>query len=179
MEPNPSPIKHSFDSPISTEKHINWIKVLAVALGAFLLMVLGSAFGVQYFDFKEKVNDFPISISPTQKVIETDECAITGCNSELCVEKSEAGEVASICVQNKAFDCLSYSQCKRQDDGQCGWTKTPEYLNCLDNITVKNSKIPCESIENCPVPMVECDPANPDTCITADCIRGECVYQNL
>ena len=58
-------------------------------------------------------------------------CVVTGCSSELCVDK----EMASICTYRPEYACYKGEKCERQTDGQCGWTKTPELETCLERMS--------------------------------------------
>lgn len=73
----------------------------------------------------------PLLPSPTKQT--ADNCVITGCSGELCVDKKD-GNVASICIWNDRFACVKYSTCARQKDGKCGWTKTKQYSQCLQKL---------------------------------------------
>jgi hypothetical protein len=58
-------------------------------------------------------------------------CARAGCSSQLCVEASEAGGIASTCEWRDEYACYQAAPCERQADGQCGHTQTPELQRCL------------------------------------------------
>lgn len=62
-------------------------------------------------------------------------CVVGGCSGELCVD-GNLGNVASICIYREEFACYKTAECKRQADGQCGWTQSEELRSCLD--TKKN-----------------------------------------
>ena len=36
----------------------------------------------------------------------------------------------------------------------------------------------CSTTVDCPVTLGECHPSNPESCLTAECISGKCVYSN-
>jgi hypothetical protein len=55
-------------------------------------------------------------------------CRPTGCQDEICSDQY----VSSSCVYNEALVCYRDATCTRQDDGQCGWTMTPELRSCLE-----------------------------------------------
>lgn len=71
---------------------------------------------------------FPTAVPPANG-----DCVKAGCNGELCVEPSRL-EITTPCVYRDEYACLSYSRCERQQDGQCGWTQTPEYSQCLSGL---------------------------------------------
>lgn len=64
--------------------------------------------------------------SPTEK------CVLAGCNSELCLEESEARDRMTACVFSKQYGCLRNAKCERQTNGECGFTQTAELKDCLD-----------------------------------------------
>ena len=64
---------------------------------------------------------------------EGDGCKIGGCNGELCSETDETLE--TICLWQASHACYKLTMCEKQADGQCGWTQTPELLECLPTRT--------------------------------------------
>lgn len=68
----------------------------------------------------------------TPSVIPTKECAIGGCNGELCT-KSGQEDSTSVCVYKPEFDCYKKAACEPQQDGRCGWTITSEVQSCIRN----------------------------------------------
>jgi len=59
------------------------------------------------------------------------DCVPAGCSGQLCMEREDAESRGfSTCEWRPEYECLKYSQCTRQADGTCGWTQTPEYLQC-------------------------------------------------
>ncbi|MBW2971783.1 eight-cysteine-cluster domain-containing protein [Candidatus Woesearchaeota archaeon] len=57
------------------------------------------------------------------------DCTKGGCSGELCRPKS-AEPVATICVYNPEYDCLSMVECGCTD-GKCDWSTSPEYERCV------------------------------------------------
>lgn len=74
-----------------------------------------------------------ITVDDKNKVRE-DNCVIAGCSNELCVDKSIAGDLASICIYSEEFACYTKANttCEMQPDNKCGWTQTPELKSCLN-----------------------------------------------
>ena len=64
--------------------------------------------------------------------VEVAQCHIGGCSGELC--SSEEGMV-SPCVYRPEFARYGSTSavCEPQQDGQCGWTQSPELTTCLQN----------------------------------------------
>lgn len=57
-------------------------------------------------------------------------CQIGGCSAEVCGE--DTGEpIASNCIFKPEFACYKAAECKKQSDGKCGWTQTPELTACV------------------------------------------------
>lgn len=54
-------------------------------------------------------------------------CMITGCSSHVCADR----EVITTCEYKEEYACYKTARCERQQDGACGWTMTPELLQCL------------------------------------------------
>ncbi|OGK13184.1 hypothetical protein A3C98_00610 [Candidatus Roizmanbacteria bacterium RIFCSPHIGHO2_02_FULL_37_15] len=71
-----------------------------------------------------------LSAAPTSVV--KDGCVRAGCSSELCVDQSQA-DIVTTCELKEEYSCLNSSICEKQPDGECGWTQTPQYLQCLTN----------------------------------------------
>ena len=60
-----------------------------------------------------------------------DGCVVAGCSQELCTDADD-GPTASVCMVEPSYACYAkLSACKRQPDGQCGWTPTPELERCI------------------------------------------------
>ena len=55
-------------------------------------------------------------------------CYIGGCSSQLCTDQPDA---VSSCIYNESYACFKTATCKRQVNGACGWTQTPELNACL------------------------------------------------
>ena len=101
----------------------------------FIILIIGAMVGFQLGRWSNSL-DKAVYVSPTlipspvPTDVTKDECVRAGCSSELCVEPSQSGMMTP-CVYKEEYACLSSSSCERQNDGKCGWTKTPEYLQCL------------------------------------------------
>ncbi len=64
--------------------------------------------------------------NPSQKA-----CHVGGCSSQLC---SDTPGVASTCEFREVYSCYQKtSSCKRQSNGECGWTQTNELKVCIAN----------------------------------------------
>ena len=58
------------------------------------------------------------------------ECVKGGCNGELCIDENES--VRTPCVNLPEYACYKNAHCERQSNGACGWTKTSQLLQCLN-----------------------------------------------
>jgi len=56
-------------------------------------------------------------------------CVVGGCSSQLCLE--EGNDMATTCEWTAKYSCYQKATCERQTSGQCGWTETPELLQCI------------------------------------------------
>lgn len=81
------------------------------------------------------------TIAPEQNPIKSSGCAVAGCSGQLCVEADKASEIITNCLYLPEYACYKESSCKRQSDGQCGWTPTAELQACLTNSKVPTSPI--------------------------------------
>ncbi|MFM2340084.1 MAG: hypothetical protein RLZZ360_720 [Candidatus Parcubacteria bacterium] len=56
-------------------------------------------------------------------------CVVGGCSSQLCGEEGQ--DLISTCEWTAKYSCYQKATCERQPSGQCGWTETPELLQCI------------------------------------------------
>lgn len=75
----------------------------------------------------------PLDLAPLETTSPPTECFITGCANHLCLD-TKIDTPATDCDYQPTFQCLKYAKCEVQKSGYCGWTDTPEYLNCLNFI---------------------------------------------
>lgn len=57
-------------------------------------------------------------------------CFVGGCSGQIC---SDQKDVVSTCEFRESYACYKTAKCERQQNGQCGWTQTPELKACLAN----------------------------------------------
>lgn len=60
-----------------------------------------------------------------------DGCKISGCSAQICSEE----ETASDCMYREEYTCYQKAICKKQQNGKCGWTETPEITACIKQFT--------------------------------------------
>ena len=56
-------------------------------------------------------------------------CKPSGCSGEVCAEEDQP--IFTTCMYRPGYACYKTARCERQKDLKCGWTETPELLNCL------------------------------------------------
>jgi eight-cysteine-cluster-containing protein len=61
----------------------------------------------------------------------TPSCYVAGCSGTLCTDDPEGP--ATTCEWREEYACYRDATCERQADGACGWTATPELVECLDD----------------------------------------------
>ncbi|MBK9072752.1 MAG: hypothetical protein IPL79_17385 [Myxococcales bacterium] len=54
-------------------------------------------------------------------------CMVTGCSNQVCADE----QVMTTCEYLEEYACYAEAECKRQEDGQCGFTQTPDLEACL------------------------------------------------
>jgi hypothetical protein len=54
-------------------------------------------------------------------------CMKTGCSGQVCSDE----EVITTCEFKPEYECYKKAACERQKNGECGFTQTPELLECL------------------------------------------------
>ncbi len=57
-------------------------------------------------------------------------CKVGGCSAQFCVDESDE-DVISTCEWTAAYACFQTGRCERQDNGECGWSRTDELVACL------------------------------------------------
>lgn len=55
-------------------------------------------------------------------------CRATGCSGQICADE----EVVTDCLYTPEYACYQNTVCERQESGECGWTTTPELIQCLE-----------------------------------------------
>jgi hypothetical protein len=81
-----------------------------------------------------------------------DGCVVTGCSGQICASE----QTISTCEWRNEYSCYQYGQCKKQADGKCGWTQTPELAYCVANYGNYPEGRVCEDSGAC-APGLVCD----------------------
>lgn len=55
------------------------------------------------------------------------ECRKTGCSGQICADR----EVVTTCEYVEEYSCYQAARCERQQNGECGFTRTQELNSCL------------------------------------------------
>ena len=79
------------------------------------------------FEFEGERNE-PITPIPEPSVAAT--CYIGGCSSQIC---SDRPDMISDCMFRPEYACYTDAVCERQSSGQCGWTETPAFTQCINS----------------------------------------------
>jgi len=70
-----------------------------------------------------------LSQRPTKPI----DCFHTGCSSQICSDEL----VMTTCEFLPIYACYQAAECKRQDDGNCGFTETDTLKKCIEAGGVK------------------------------------------
>ena len=72
------------------------------------------------------------NVVPQESLIQEPQktCYVGGCSGQLC---SDQPDIASTCEYKEEYACYKSSTCRRQSNGECGWTQTAELSACLTN----------------------------------------------
>jgi hypothetical protein len=74
--------------------------------------------------------EVPVKFSAASNIGSTAKsCRPTGCSSQICSDE----DIASTCEFRPEYACYKNGECKRQANGQCGWTQSAALLACLNN----------------------------------------------
>lgn len=75
------------------------------------------------FEVSKKSN---VVVNPSQEA-----CYVGGCSAQIC---SDTPNIASDCMYREEYGCYQKtSTCKRQSNGECGWTQTNDLKVCIAN----------------------------------------------
>jgi hypothetical protein len=87
--------------------------------------------GAQVENFSTRA-EYPIRFTPlraTQAKVQSGMCVRAGCGGELCV-RAESQAEATQCTTQVENKCLENTTCRMQENGECGWSKTPGIGQC-------------------------------------------------
>lgn len=134
------------DGTFRPSANINFAEAAKILVGAFALPVeSGGEWWQPYTAVLESKNALPSSYTSPDRFVTRGEmafmihrikvpagnngCKVAGCSGQLCVEEGDDG--ISTCEWRDEYACYQTATCERQDDGECGWTDTPELRACL------------------------------------------------
>lgn len=76
----------------------------------------------------------PIAFSQTAEYQEPEppqtECIVTGCSGQVCASE----EMTTTCEYKEEYACYEQARCEVQESGECGWTFTDEFNQCVNLI---------------------------------------------
>ncbi len=100
---------------------------------AVLLIITVILLILYFFGNNGNKRDALANTTPPSEVTKLGACAITGCNSHLCVEKDQANDIVTTCEFLPVYACYqNVGVCEWQiDDNACGWTQTDELKQCI------------------------------------------------
>lgn len=67
-------------------------------------------------------------------------CKRTGCSGTVCSDQ----DVMTTCEYREIYACYGQAECKRQGDGNCGWTMTETLSACLGQTGTKQENERCD-----------------------------------
>lgn len=67
-------------------------------------------------------------------------CKRTGCSGTVCSDQ----DVMTTCEYREIYACYGQAECKRQGDGNCGWTMTETLSSCLGQTGTKQENERCD-----------------------------------
>jgi hypothetical protein len=94
-----------------TYRRTHMVRVFALAA------LLGSACAAG----EDRADTSPIVMHP---------CHVGGCSSQIC---SEEEGVVTTCEWRAEYACYQSARCEPQGDGECGWTPSPELVQCIED----------------------------------------------
>lgn len=108
-------------------------------------------------------------------VIAPAQCVVGGCSGQLCVSADIEPPITN-CLFLPEYACYDSADCTVQADGNCGWTLTPELMECLaDAQNPDPTEPPPEPSLEGPVDPVE-PPFEPGgECVTSGCSGQLCI----
>lgn len=120
------------------ESFVKWYKKRSYKEKSAILAGLILAIALPIQSVLITPDPIPLNVAPLEPVSSPsgeaqDGCVITGCSFHLCLDQPES-ETLSTCEYKDEYACLSQAVCQRQPSGRCGWSQTPEYLQCLQKI---------------------------------------------
>lgn len=126
-------------------------KILLLVIGILIIavLILGGTFYWKNFRGvwssikkpSQKIEDLlPFSgddskVNDNEKSFENSGCIKTGCSGQICSDK----DILTTCEFKPEYACYKNTECKRQSNGQCGFTPTKELQECLEKNKENNA----------------------------------------
>lgn len=116
-------------------------------------------------------------------------CVVGGCSGQLCVAPGD--DAVTTCEWRDEYACYQTAECTLQANGECGWTKSDELMECLASASEPSDPsgappvdLPPSDDTGAPSTGSDEDPAPPDDPIPSEdpkdpseCVRGGCSGQ--
>ncbi len=82
-------------------------------------------------------NPVPSTCTPAQR-----RCVAGGCSGQLCIEEGSNSGITT-CEWREEYACYRNAECRRQSNGQCGWTQTSTLTQCIANAQNQSDNCMC------------------------------------
>src|SRR4249919_2254184 len=92
-------------------------------------LVLAFLFAAACGGSKPATSNDPPTGAGSQTTRPLGDCVKAGCSGTLCGEPGD--DTITTCEMKPEYACYQSAECKRQGDGKCAWTQTPELTKCL------------------------------------------------
>ena len=91
-----------------------------ILIGIVVLAIVG-AMGFAIYKARK-------AAEPTPEPVVSEGCYVGGCSGQICSGEQDA---VSTCEYRPEYSCYQGAACERQQNGECGWTQTPDLAACL------------------------------------------------
>jgi hypothetical protein len=65
-------------------------------------------------------------------------CFTVGCSGQICTDQRVLKGAITTCEFRPEYACYRITKCERQPGGACGWTPTPQFTACINNLPNSN-----------------------------------------
>lgn len=106
-------------------------------------------------------------------VVAPEACMVGGCSGQLCVSADIEPPITT-CEFLPEYACYQAADCTTQADGNCGWTLTPDLMECLADARQPDTAEPPPepSFEE---PIDTAEPPPDGECVTSGCSGQLCI----
>ena len=105
-----------------------------IAFISILIILIISAFISVTADFVEKRIVEAQSLKSSENAVgDYGDCVVAGCSRQLCIDEKDAPNIFTSCEFLPEYECYNNAVCERGDNGKCGWRRTDELNQCIEN----------------------------------------------